>query len=154
MAKRKHHDEQFKAAAVVLLQTNGYPDVPGALKRTAQALGANERTLSRWANEHQSAPTATSITAVKKELDQRLENIAHLMLDHVEKPDVHGKMTGQQAMVAAGIAVDKMRLLRNLPTEIVGILPDFLATLHDSGIDATDFFTRAKQRIEAKRRDE
>src|SRR5262249_22544657 len=44
------------------------------------------------------------------------EQAAHKALDHALKDAVIAKSNLPQAMTAAGIAIDKMRLLRELPT--------------------------------------
>lgn len=58
-----------------------------------------------------------------KQLDEKLEAAAHKFVDRATDDSVVGAMTGQQAMTSAAIAIDKMRLLRDLPTEIIGMLP-------------------------------
>jgi hypothetical protein len=60
---------------------------------------------------------------VAKKLDEKLEAAAHKFVDHATNDTVVNVMTGQQAMTAAAIAIDKMRLLRDLPTEIIGAIP-------------------------------
>lgn len=60
---------------------------------------------------------------VAKALDQKLEDAAHLFVDHATKADTIEKMSGTAAMTSAAIAIEKMRLLRDLPTEIIGAIP-------------------------------
>lgn len=60
---------------------------------------------------------------VSKALDEKLEDAAHKFVDHATKADTIEKMSGTAAMTSAAIAIEKMRLLRDLPTEIIGAIP-------------------------------
>ncbi len=57
---------------------------------------------------------------VARKLDEKLESAAHRFVDHATKDDIIDKMNGREAMTSAAIAIDKMRLLRDLPTVILG----------------------------------
>ena len=151
MAKRKLHSEDEKAEAVALLISNGYPDILGALQKTADVVGVSTQTLRRWANGHQSAPSVTDVTHKKRELAGRFELVMHNMLDHAERPEIIARLTAKDALIGASTAFDKLRLMDGLPTEIISVLPDFVATLEANGIDPTQFIQRAIARINAKR---
>lgn len=56
-------------------------------------------------------------------LDAMFERAARMMVAKATEPEKINDMNGQQLMTAAGIAVDKMRLLRDLPTEIIQMSP-------------------------------
>lgn len=60
---------------------------------------------------------------VAKALDEKLEEAAHKFVDHATSQSVTKKMSGAAAMTSAAIAIDKMRLLRGLPTEIIDAMP-------------------------------
>lgn len=73
-------------------------------------------------------------------LDCYFEQVAWRMLEHALKDDVLGKMDGRAAVTSAAIAVDKMQLLRGLPTEIVAVLPQVLKAIEQRGLSAGDVF--------------
>ena len=75
-----------------------------------------------------------------QKLDEQLELAAQRFVQHALRQEVVSSMNGQQAMTAAGIAIDKMRLLRGLPTEIVQIMPNLLERIRQSGLDAVVVF--------------
>lgn len=101
------------------------------------------------AEQHRQAVEVTQ--KVQQALDVKLEQAAHAFVDHATRKDTIGDMSGQQAMTAAGIAIDKMRILRGLPTEIVAVLPGLVNALQDNGIDATEFFKMALAKARAAR---
>ena len=69
-----------------------------------------------------------------KSLDEMFEDIARAYLDHALKDDVIDRTSGQAAVLAAATAVDKMRLLRVLPPEIVAILPQLIVAINERGL--------------------
>jgi hypothetical protein len=73
-------------------------------------------------------------------LDQMFEDTARLYLKQSQKADVIGATKGKDAVIAAATAVDKMRLLRNLPTEIVAVLPNLLDAIDRRGLKASEVF--------------
>ena len=60
---------------------------------------------------------------VSTKLDAMFERAARMMVAKATEPEKINDMNGQQLMTAAGIAVDKMRLLRDMPTEIIQMSP-------------------------------
>lgn len=110
--KRRYTDEQ-RAEALAALQANG-----GGIPLTARQLGIPENTLRSWARGLRH-PEATQMCEEKKlPLAERFESLAHSLLDHADKnlKDLNAK----DAVTSAAIAVDKMRLLKDLPTTITG----------------------------------
>jgi transcriptional regulator with XRE-family HTH domain len=146
MAKRRRYTDEERASAVVMLQSQGYPDKPGALRKVADYMGLNPRTLSRWFNGEHNPPPDNLVMDKKIDLADKFERAAYVFVDHALKPDVIEDMTGQQAMTSAGIAVDKMRLLRGLPTEIVQILPEVVAAIESMGQSPSEVFNRIIER--------
>lgn len=65
------------------------------------------------------------VTAFK--LDEKLELAAHKFINHALRDELLMWTSSKDAITAAAIAIDKMRLLRDLPTEIVGITGEFYA---------------------------
>lgn len=106
------HSDNRKAEALAALDANG-----GNVARTARQLGIPRKTLSEWAAGRGVAEDVAEIRQQKTEaLADRLETIAHSLLDSFKDklPDASLK----DAATAFGIAVDKMRLLREEPTSI------------------------------------
>jgi hypothetical protein len=60
-------------------------------------------------------------------LDQMYEDIARKYLKHAAQEHVLNKLNGKDAVTAAAIATDKMRLLRDLPTVIIDAAPQLTA---------------------------
>jgi hypothetical protein len=106
-----------------MLEAAGYPDMKGALQQTADHIGVGAMTLSRWFKGEQNPPPDNLVTIKKDDLADKFEDIAHLYLGHASRDDVLEAVSGQQAITSAAIAVDKMRLLRGLPTEIIDVAP-------------------------------
>jgi transposase-like protein len=110
MARRNYSDDD-KATALAALAAN-----EGNLKRTAQQLGIPRRTLEHW-SKGKSHPAVRELAHQKKaELADRLEDIAHQLLDAL--PDKIANASLQHTAITLGIAVEKMRLLREQPTSI------------------------------------
>lgn len=151
MAKRKQYDDKFRASAVVMLEAAGYPDTKGALTRTAQHVGVPARTLSRWFNGEQNPPPDQTVSEKRGELADLFENAAYLYLGHSVKPEIIEETRGKDAIMAAAVATDKMRLLKGLPTEIVGIIPDFIDALNTLGKEPKLFMERLIERSKQER---
>jgi hypothetical protein len=83
-------------------------------------------------------------------LDVKLERAAHMLVDHAVTPRNMQGLDSQKAMTAAAIAIDKMRLLRNLPTEIVEILPVVMTELERAGVDPVQAFQALLNKARAK----
>lgn len=98
-------------------------------------------------------PTESALSAenlqskASQKLDVALEELAQKLISHASRPEVIGKANVQQAMTSLGIAVDKMRLLRGLPTEIVAILPDLVETIRRKGYDPIAAFTKMRDQL-------
>lgn len=99
------------------------------------------------------APEAPSTVqgVAAQTLDVIMEQVAHEYLRHARKPEIIGASGGFEAIKAAATAIDKMRLLRGLPTEIIAVLPALVNALEGNGIDATEFFKMALAKARATR---
>jgi hypothetical protein len=110
MSRRQRYSDADKGLALAALDANG-----GNLKRTGRDLGIPRKTLERWAR----GPTAERLANLrhqkKGELADRLEQIAHQLLDAIT-PHKIANATLSEVMPALGIAIDKMVLLRGRPT--------------------------------------
>lgn len=78
-------------------------------------------------------------------LDDMFEQVARAYLERALDTDVVKDTRGKDAVTTAAIAVDKMRLLRDLPTEIIEVLPTVQALvirLQERGLDVTTVLNR------------
>jgi transposase-like protein len=141
----RQYTEADKAEILALLDTHG-----GNLSATSRDTGIAISTIQSWRDGvGVNASVTNARNGIKESLDSLCERVAYKMLGiALDKAD---SMGGYQAMVSAGIAVDKMRLLREQATVIAGGLPASreerleraaeLLTKHGLRIDSDD--TRA-----------
>lgn len=112
MARKFTSDD--KAKALTALAANN-----GNIAKTARLLGMPRKTLSEWSNgRNVSTVTSAMIEANAENLADKFEKIADALTDAMADPEKIKKASLQQVAVAAGIATDKSRLLRSLPTSI------------------------------------
>lgn len=126
----RHGGELNKRAIAEIRKILGQPDLPKV-------------TIWRWLQRDVTAQknaTPEAKAAAAKALDVIFEETARKYLEHANKPEVVADASASQAMTAAAIAVDKMRLLRNLPTAIVHILPALLDEIDRHGMKASEVF--------------
>lgn len=75
----------------------------------------------------QKTPEPEQVAAIANQADndlaQMFEDTAREYLNHARSPEVITDVKGKDAVIAAATAVDKMRILRGLPTEIVQVMP-------------------------------
>ena len=142
------YTDKFKAGAVALLESQGFPNDPGALDRVYQHLGQKpaKRTLMRWFHGENGAPDDKLVRASKKELADVFEDVAYKYLNRAGEQDAVDETKGKDAVMTAAIAVDKMRLLRGLPTEIVVLVPGFIEAIKKLGQDPEQVMRRAIER--------
>jgi transposase-like protein len=150
--KRRQYDDKFRASTVVMLQSEGYPHKPGALTYVAKHVGVPAMTISRWFKASNNPPPHELVTEKKEELADVFERVAYKYLRHAESEDVIDAVAGNAAVVTAATAVDKMRLLRGLPTEIVQVLPGLVAAMQDAGLSPADVFNNMLARLDAQAR--
>jgi transposase-like protein len=109
--KRSYSDEE-RGNALAALAANG-----GNVNKTARQLGIPLRTLWNWATGA-CHPEAAEIGQRKKgPLADVFEGIVWQLLGSIT-PEKMAAATLQQLATAAGIAVDKMQLLRGKPTGV------------------------------------
>lgn len=108
--KRTYSDEE-KAAALLALDANG-----GNVAKTAREARVPRKTLEEW-EKGRIHPAVANIRQHEREpLADRLEAMAHDLVDVM--PDKLAEASLQQIALTLGIAVDKMRLLREQATAI------------------------------------
>jgi hypothetical protein len=150
------YTDEFRASAVAMLHAAGYPKAIGALRAVSRKLKVPERTLSRWFNAEQNPPPDKLVSVKKGDMADALEEVAWTLLDSMSDADAIGDASLQQRATAYAIAIDKMRLLRGLPTEIVALIPDVISAIQSLGQSPAEVFQRmielaAKQRAERER---
>ena len=115
MASHRQYTDDEIAGALATLQANG-----GNAKRTAKTLGVARTTLRQWAGRAQSTtahPKRVSDGLVlerSERLATKFEDFATQAMDAA--PDRIGAMSGKDLLIAAGIATEKVQLLRGQPT--------------------------------------
>ena len=117
MARRKRYTDKFRAAAVVMLEAEGYPARDGALSRVADHLGIPLSTLRGWFTAEHNPPPTEVRNEKKQELRDLLEN---------ELREAVAAMAGARLDASyrdlgtvAAIFTDKVQLLDGKPTERV-----------------------------------
>jgi len=119
-ARQHTYTEAQKGQALAALQAAGYPDVAGAMTRTAKALQIPERTLRRWARNEHGAPPASIVRAEKATLSDRLELIAGLTLDRIEErvqtPQTAAEVDMRDLVGLAKISIEMRELLEGRAT--------------------------------------
>ena len=113
-ARYRDYDPRFKAAALVLLQTNN-----GKLRTTAKQLNIPVATLRRWKNgEGLSAESVALQPIVKGEIAEEFELTARLFLARAQDPAAIAQTSAYYAQIAASDAYKSSQLARGLPTSI------------------------------------
>src|SRR5687768_17475238 len=111
MSKRQYSDNE-KGAALAALDAND-----GNVNRTARQLSIPRTTLLEWiAARHVSSDVSDIRHDKRKELSDRLEELAHTLVDILP-----AKLPAASVRDLAGaliVAVDKMQLLKGSPTSI------------------------------------
>lgn len=95
-------------------------------------LKASSESDSDRRNEKKGEALPPLQAAAAEALDDVYEAVARQYLDQASKDEVVKATKGKDAIIAAATATDKMRLLRGLPTEIVGVT---LALIEEIGVE-------------------
>lgn len=156
-----------KAIAKEVLERNKWILTTEALKDIRTALDKpklNSSTIYRWfpaqlqkiKNAETVLPDETPYTLelqvkASKTLDMQFEELAHKYLERAIEKDAMLKMTGRDFVMAAAVAVDKMRLLRDLPTEIVQVLPPLIEAMKQAGMNPATAFNEMFVELENAR---
>ena len=113
--RQRSYSDADKAKALIALDLNG-----GNVKFTAQQLGIPRMTLDTWKAGNHVNPDVTAIRHNKtQELANKFEDLANLYIGQAVLTVDSAK--GTNAITGAGIAVDKMRLLRGESTQNIAI---------------------------------
>lgn len=125
MATHKKYTEEDKAVALANLVVNN-----GNVQKTAKFMGIPETTLRKWKGG------AGVNEDVAKKCDEKKEDLADLFEQVVrdalgQLPFTLESASYAQLITGAGIATDKMQLLRNKPT----VITDDLSSVTDDELD-------------------
>lgn len=113
------YSDSFRASAIAMLQSSGWPEKDGALSQTAKALNVPLTTLHRWASGKSNPPPSEIVTQKKEELSDLLDNEIRLALGAMSAARL--KASYRDIGTVIGILVDKKQLLTGKPTWIVEI---------------------------------
>lgn len=147
------YSAEQKAIALEFVERNG-GEVSGVLDEIRTALGRpalNHATVWRWVQaasfakqdtvcKSQTEKKAALQQAAAKTLDEMFEEVAQRYLERALSDDVVKKMTGRDLVISAATSFDKMRLARDLPTEIISVLPQVMRAIEARGLSAGDVF--------------
>lgn len=134
--QRRSFSDNDKAAALAALDANG-----GNVYKTAKELGVSYSTLHSWSNGVGVNSDVSAVRDEKKiELADKLEAVANRYADHLLEDATVLKTGAKDAAITVGTAIDKMRLLRGLPTEIIQVIPPLVQAIQDAGLQPADVF--------------
>lgn len=118
--KRPTYTDEFRASAVLMLEAAGWPEVEGALARTARHLGIPAMTISRWAKGVQNPPPNQTVTDQKESMLDILDYVMRGMGRELKRRIDDGEVSDvalTQVATTMGISIDKSRLLLGQSTE-------------------------------------
>lgn len=137
------YSDEFRASAIAMLEGAGFASSKSKAVEQVERYykgKVSKRTLFRWGNGENNPAPAKLVTEKKEDLADVFERVAYKYLKHAEHEDVIDEVSGNAAVVTAATAVDKMRLLRGLPTEIISIIPLVVDALKGAGYDPVQVF--------------
>lgn len=118
MSKQTRFTDEFRANAVALAIAGGYPQTKGALSRVAKELGISHQVLRNWVIEKQNPPPQELLQEKKVELRDLIQKeLADIM---ARIPEKRNEATYRELGTVFGIMFDKLQLLDELPTVIIG----------------------------------
>lgn len=119
MAKRRQYDDKFRASVVVMLQSQGYPAIKGALTHVANHVGVPAMTISRWFHATSNPPPNELVNEKRGDLVELLRDLVYKLVGAM--PDKIEEAALQQQGTVLGIVIDKLQLLEGKATERVEV---------------------------------
>src|SRR5262245_44112651 len=104
MSRRRYTDEE-RAQALAALAANG-----GNVKATAAKIGLPVKTLQNWSSGMVHPEVANLGQERKADLADAFESVARKLIGVADRGAE--RLNAKDAMIAAGVAVDKMTMLR------------------------------------------
>lgn len=158
-----------KAQAIAIIERFGglTSEAINLVRQTLDAPNLSKSTLHGWTStfeqsrtepnrkkEPNRAVSESHVEAANAKLDDLFEQVARRYLSHALDDETIKGTKGKDAVIAAATATDKMRLLRDLPTEIVQVLPTLILRLEALGINASDYFNAHMQELDRAYREQ
>ena len=112
---RKRYTDKFRAAAVVMLEAEGYPAREGALARVSEHLSVPRSTLRGWFYAEHNPPPAEVRHEKRLELRDLLENELRDAIKAMANARLEASY--RDLGTVAAIFTDKLQLLDGKPTE-------------------------------------
>lgn len=107
-----------------MLETAGYPNEKGALRRVASRLGVEEATLSRWARRVQNPPPDQLVSEKRDALADMMNRVFFGFSGELLARIAEGSLIDEPTstiITGLGVSFDKRQLLNNKPTAINGV---------------------------------
>jgi transposase-like protein len=140
--RQRDYSAEDKANALAVLASCN-----GNVKKASAQVGIPYMTLKHWGENDRgvSEEVTNRVTEKKRDLADLWEEHARkaLGISH-DKLNTPGEVSYQDTVRGAAIAIDKMRLLREQPTEIHGETP---ASIEERDKRAVELMERAKLRL-------
>lgn len=114
--KRRRYDDKFRAGAVIMLESQGYPEVKGALQAVSDHLDVPHSTLHNWYHAKHNPPPSDVRQEIKLDLVQALRNEIAAALGTIDQK--RDEATYRELATAIAIFIDKLQLLEAKPTAI------------------------------------
>lgn len=114
MARTPRYSDDFRASAVLMVEAEGYPAKKGAVKRVADHLGIEERTLRRWVTGASNPPPDTAVRVKRLDLRKVISDELRGIFDEMGR--AREDASYRDLATAAGIFIDKLQLLNGDPT--------------------------------------
>ncbi|MHC4617407.1 MAG: transposase [Planctomycetota bacterium] len=112
--KRRQYSDDFRASAVLMLESQGYPGTKGALTAVAGHLHVPESTLRSWASGARNPVSAKKRELKKRELKELIRDEIYNALAAVDDPRLEASY--KDLITGAAILIDKLQLLDDKPT--------------------------------------
>lgn len=115
MGKQQNYTDQFKAGAIIMLESQGYPHNDHALAIVGKHLGVHPRTLKRWATGDSGAPPDKLVQDTKKGFTDLIED--EIRDAFRAMAGARGDASYRDLVIGAATLFDKLQLLLGNPTD-------------------------------------
>jgi transposase-like protein len=115
MAKRRRYTDEERATLMVMLQSEGYPNKLGALKKVAEYASIHPHVLRRWWQAKQNPPPNKLVAHKKIDLREAINKELAAIFE--EMKTARSTADYRELGTVAGILFDKKQLLEDKPTE-------------------------------------
>lgn len=161
-----YSDEGKRRACALVKRNKGVIDdvLVETIRVALDAPKLSRTNIWRWWQHYQNMTVNSATNATEKgdqllpvddrELDVMFEDAARKFVTHALREELLIWTSAKDAMTAAGIAIDKMRLLRDLPTEIIGAAPELTELANffrEEGIEMSSAIRKWRERLQAKK---